>query len=262
MTTKRVVCIFCGQRRERGREDIVTDWLSTALGPTGAVFTDFLTDIPGEPIKGRYGRRSGDLRTIKLKKVCKVCNGGWMSRLERAAQPLLTRLVQGEATVITPQRQRLIAAWGQLKCVSLDAYYEQEYRGVRHLPARVANEFCRRTQPLTNSMVVVGRYDAPSMGVELPWGRLMLNKPATTDDPEIKAVVTTFAFGHLFIQVCVGAWAVPHDVNIVFNTTFPELVQCWPANLDGDFQWPPSTAITPTEFRRLAGPNTRIGTAS
>ncbi len=256
----KVLCIFCNQRKPRAKEDIISAWLSKELNPTGKVFTDFFTDIPGQPVTKRT-EQFGNLATLKLKRVCVDCNGGWMSRLEEDTRPLLEPLIRGITTSLTPAMQRQIAAWGQLKCLTLDAYYLDTYKGVQHLPVTLSHEFCQSHQPLMNSFVTLGRCVPPKEGVMSPWGRYMSSLPATVEHPEMKIVVATFGFGHLLLQSLIGAWNAPSTTLMKFRGEDPRLIKCWPVKFDPDLVWGTSRPIPATEFRLIAGPGTRIGAA-
>lgn len=199
-----VLCIFCNKRRPRAREDAIPHWMTDVLKPSGSISTDFITVVPGEPIRRRQAKFA-DLAALKLKDVCVDCNGRWMSQLENATKPLLEPMMLGRTRELDSAEERQVAAWAQLKCLSLDAYYRGDYRGLRHLPERLAHEFYGRRQPLENSLVTIGRYVPPRMGVMMPWGRHMLEYPTNAEGSPIATVTTTFAFGHLLVQVIIGA---------------------------------------------------------
>jgi hypothetical protein len=201
---KTVLCVFCNQRRPRSREDVIPNWLARELDPEGQITTDFITAVPGEPVSQR-SQQFGSLATIKLRRACAGCNNTWMSHLQNLTRPLLEPLIRGFRTDLSPAAQRQIAAWCQLKALSLDTYYLDTHQGVQHLPSHVFHEFALQDQPLEHSTVTLGRHLPPEKGVVLPWGRYMVSTPAVDKRPALDVVVTTFGFGHLAIQVTVGA---------------------------------------------------------
>ncbi len=73
--------MFCDQVGPRAEEDIISRWVSKELEPVGPISTDFLTEVPDQPIV-RHTKQFGSLATLKLPRTCADCNGGWMSRLE------------------------------------------------------------------------------------------------------------------------------------------------------------------------------------
>jgi len=132
-----VQCIFCDERKPRAREDVIPRWMSQELNPTGAVYTDFFTDLPGNPVLKR-SKKSADLATLKLPDVCVDCNGVWTSGLEKDTKPILLPLLRGRPTSISPAEQRQIAAWCQLKCFRCFDGGER----TRTADFHVANVFC------------------------------------------------------------------------------------------------------------------------
>jgi hypothetical protein len=231
--------------------------MSEELSPTGTVYTDFITELPGEPLRKR-SKKSGDLATLKLPDVCVDCNGGWMSRLEDATKPVLLPMIRGEARQLDLSERRRLAAWGQLKCLTLDAFYRGEHDGVRHLPARLAHHFRNERQPLDDSLVVLGKYLPPNEGVFMPWGRLMKESPAEGAYPAASIVIVTFAFGHLVLQVLIGAWTTTHKAQIHFPFADPRFLRIWPTEARGEVRWPPVVSISAREFAGVAGPDTLV----
>jgi hypothetical protein len=59
--------------------------------------------------------RPGYTWTKKLRVVCAVCNSTWMSRIESAAQPILTPLIQSLPTTITVTQIIALSRWIALK---------------------------------------------------------------------------------------------------------------------------------------------------
>lgn len=101
----RTRCAFCGERTPLTREHVWPRWLSSLLGP--AALEGHVSETDGEITRTWFAPTG----SMVVKRVCARCNGGWMSRLEEAAKPLLEQLVQGLATTLSPGDQRVIAAW-------------------------------------------------------------------------------------------------------------------------------------------------------
>lgn len=251
-----VPCIFCNHRKPGSDEDIIPQWLDNELGPTGQITTDFVTVMPGQPAQSRQ-RVSGNLATLKLTRVCRDCNTQWMSNLENKTKPLLIPLIRGNSRSLDESEQRQIAAWCQLKALTLDAYYQKTYGGFQFLPARVAHEFGQLSQPLATSTVNLGRYLPPAKGVMLPWARCMKSTPPTDQAPRLDVVIVTFGFGHLAIQVSIGEWHEPFPYRPLYNLATPVgapvTQQCWPT-LTNDLQWPSQSTITASNFHSITRP--------
>lgn len=244
---KKITCIFCGQRRSRAREDIVSKWVSEEIGGVGPFDTDHIGIVPGAPQSARRSR-SGSLASLKLHDVCASCNSGWMSRLEDNVKPVLIPMIQGRPTTLSVAQQRLIAAWAQLKALTLDAYYP-----VRHLPASIAYDFSKIAQPLMNSFVAIGAFAHPEQGAALPFARQMVNIGSPLTGGVGRLVKVTFAFKYLVLQCVVG--------TVDLNCWPPEslaragesrLAQCWPQNALAAVGWAPTMALSLDEFWRLS----------
>jgi hypothetical protein len=69
----------------------------------------------------RVVKLPGQMRDWKVWCVCggthTSCNGGWMKRIEDAAKPIMTPLIQGKETRLQPHEQRIVATWAILKAM-------------------------------------------------------------------------------------------------------------------------------------------------
>lgn len=253
MTPRKLIrCIFCDRASPRAREDVFPKWMSKEFKGKPPFTTDHRTYVrKGGTIK--RSTKDGSFSTLKLKEVCTECNGVWMSRLEKVTQPILEPLIRGERTDLTGAKLRQLAAWAQLKCLTLDAYYLGTHKGTRHLPASTAHTFGQHYQPLANSLVRLGICVPPEQGAMLLWGRQLLTSPATAEHTEIKIVIATFAFGHLILQVLIGASSVRDNVRqLLFPASDQRLIPCWPLESNHDISWPPRNTIPPEDFDLLA----------
>lgn len=101
-------CLMCGRDGELSREHAIPAWigreLNTTNGPVGHQYKGF----PGSGISREWTAAGVD---IKVKKVCKSCNNGWMSQLEGDAQAVLTPLVRGTSRAVTTIECKLVTRW-------------------------------------------------------------------------------------------------------------------------------------------------------
>jgi hypothetical protein len=250
VSSAQVLCIFCNRRRPKAIEDVIPRWLSEELDSTGQVTTEFITQLPGQSRTSRI-QRFGDLATVKLHRVCYRCNNEWMSELEQLTKPLLISMIRGESCQLTPEEQRQISAWAQLKCLSLDAFYPRTRDGIQHLPPRVAHAFCQTYQPLVSSTVTLGRFRPSAANEKIRFGRHMSNLPANEVHASLDVVVATFAFGQLLIQVSIGtSGAIPPRQAAHSIVVQHSYLQCWPS---GDATvWPPTGTVVGDEFDVVA----------
>ena len=115
-------CIFC-RRTDLSREHVWPEWSREFLRKTktGRHFASQIASSPADhrisgPVSSK--ERFGDVTTIKLKVVCKNhCNGGWMSRLETLAKPVLIPLFTGKSASLNKYNQEVVATWIAMKLV-------------------------------------------------------------------------------------------------------------------------------------------------
>jgi hypothetical protein len=103
-------CIFCNSGAKMTDEHAIPDWVGDCL--------------PGEG-KFTFSREAGgtwssDELTMKVARVCKTCNEGWMSRLEVRVKPLLCEALGGGRAEWTPRDQRRIATWLYKTAIVMD----------------------------------------------------------------------------------------------------------------------------------------------
>lgn len=98
-------CIFCGSG-DLTVEDVVPKGIARLYKTEGSVKR---TTVAGH----QEGERRNYGMAFKVRNaVCRECNNGWMSGLQREAQPILKLLLPGDRPLlITPPAQRLLVAW-------------------------------------------------------------------------------------------------------------------------------------------------------
>lgn len=112
-------CIFCGDPAD-SREHITPEWLQELLPKQQDVnHTQGITQFDASGGSFDLGPtqreiHSGPTMRRRLPVVCaERCNGGWMSRLERAVKPWLGPMIQGHATTLDAEKCRLLALWAE-----------------------------------------------------------------------------------------------------------------------------------------------------
>ncbi len=99
------VCAFCGGRGLT-KEHAWPKWLLELLGPTPNVIHEL---IGSDKTVVRLRETSG--LEVVVRRVCGSCNMGWMGNLETSNQGVLTELIQGQATRLTPTSQAGLTRW-------------------------------------------------------------------------------------------------------------------------------------------------------
>jgi hypothetical protein len=107
-------CIFCGGSKMT-KEHIWPRWLHKVLVTDEVVDVAVVTrprTVAGRDFTEiRHLKRKGSRLTRQMRRVCRSCNGGWMSRLQMAAQPVVESLVRGQGITLLPEGQATLAAW-------------------------------------------------------------------------------------------------------------------------------------------------------
>lgn len=110
-------CLFCGNNdSEPSSEHVVPKWIAREFSGGGWDITDRLTQ------RVRTNRKYIDL-TISA--PCERCNNGWLSRLEQFAKPVLSPLIHGASTNLTPLEQQIVAVWLFKTAIMYDLHAEK-----------------------------------------------------------------------------------------------------------------------------------------
>src|SRR5579864_6018105 len=140
-------CIFCG-RQTRSVEYLWPEWLCQ-------LFTDQLdvwTKAHGSDDTVTQRLRSEIDQTVDC--VCDTCRHSWMQRLDNDVRTILTAMIVGDATTLTPEHQRLLARWAAKTAVLMELAYESPNR----TPPFVC-EHLRRAELHPGTQVLIGKYE-------------------------------------------------------------------------------------------------------
>lgn len=124
-------CIFCKEdlsKVGRSKEHILPVWLQTAWGLADVIYLPTHFNEQGKVITSR----KHNLAKLLAGRVCKACNGGWMSRLETQCKPLILDLAQVRRRIldISDEEALLLARWTVKTCFSL--HTSSNYRMIVH----------------------------------------------------------------------------------------------------------------------------------
>lgn len=114
-------CIFC-QGTGLSKEHIFPKWMRTLLDTNGEaghsvdrmnisplLNTNIVTVTPASQ------DQQGHLFNRRLRVVCKLCNGGWMSGVEASAKNVLAKLITGETMRLDADAQEKLSFWTCLR---------------------------------------------------------------------------------------------------------------------------------------------------
>lgn len=104
-------CLACGPTpSQASREHVFAQWLLKRFGSMNLQMglSRKLPDGTTQPLREEYR-----LDSFKLKKICTACNGGWMSKLEESAKPIIVALIDGgrDLTSLTAEQRCTLARW-------------------------------------------------------------------------------------------------------------------------------------------------------
>lgn len=107
------ICLGCGIELTGEvvtLEHALPQWLAKEIEMPGVMFKHFLHD-ESKPQDALL--RSYKLNRFGSKKVCCVCNNGWMSRLESEAKPLILGLMHQKTTILalTDEARQALSRW-------------------------------------------------------------------------------------------------------------------------------------------------------
>lgn len=219
-------------------EHVFARWISAELrGNSRASRLDARIWDGGSPpvLRSRY---IGDI-DVQVKRVCRECNGGWMSELESGVQKSLTQMIRDNFTVMTPGIQHRLAAWSAKTAFMLQ--YTEPRRDVHR--DYLSWLWTRREAPW-GVWVGVGAYTARDDDpiFETAGRRIRL-------DTGIDVEKTTMRFGELII--CVWEKIEPpkgQDKVLPPKNTDGYLRPVWPTVTTSLF-WPPAKRLRNDAFQ-------------
>jgi hypothetical protein len=133
MSKPQTRCVFCGGVPAT-KGHIWPEWFDRYLPAKASHHLEAVGEVltfeyKGDGPKRRNIVRQGHAGSRKPRNTCKRCNGGWMSRLEQANVPVLSSLMLGTPTLITPIDQWLLASLACLITIRLE-FADTEMQGV------------------------------------------------------------------------------------------------------------------------------------
>jgi hypothetical protein len=229
------------------REHVFADWMGASF-PDDREVDQFrrYEDLTGTgDVEG--GRWPGISFTQTVRDVCKDCNTGWMSHLERDVAPVIRGALLGKAMTLSLPDQHLIATWATK--TALIATRAVPAGGRDPIPVEAYRWFGKNQMPLPRSVIALGRYDG-----EGPWpvnlhvhGAKLWRadgRPAPADHTT-NAMHAVFAVGHLSFSVIVTY--LDGDPDVGEPAASPHRVKIWPATADR--QWPPAIEISDADMK-------------
>jgi hypothetical protein len=252
-------CIFCAERGVNSKEHFFPEWLPAHVKEweTKAHAIVRVTEDVNRANKKRTAKETyGPLATRKIRCVCTVCNGGWMSQAEQKAMPHLESMLSGRATPLKDDAVSAIAHWIAIKTI----VSEHGDRATIVTPQDIRSSVMQGVVPDCFN-IYIGAHHAQNMGFCRTSHTVGLTADAL--QPDANGAFTknvqqvTFTVGRFFAVVNVCLVPGVDMEKISGYVGFYELSKIWP---DRKFViWPPVQPLTATQLNELA---TSIHTAT
>lgn len=249
-------CIFC-ERTDLNREHVWPIWMHELIRKEGfgRHVRKLTSTSPSNPnISGEKFsiERQGAVTTVRLKVVCKNhCNGGWMSRLETKAMPILTPLLLGQPFVLGKYHQEVLATWIAMKLMVCEFSVPEDVV----TPPLERSLLMGRRLPSDITTIWIGYYQGSfwSSAYErhaalLGWGNASGPLPVPNDALAKNIQSQTLGIGRLLIQT-ISTTLGGLDFNSPKLPNNP-LRQVWP--YERNIVWPTGQAISDPQVRVVA----------
>ncbi len=181
---------------------------------------------------------------VTVNDICKECNGGWMSDMERTIKPSLTPLIIGTAqSRLSPTIQCRIAAWCYKTALVFDLitthddgpHFTSEDRLALHTT---------KALPVGRPYVWLGSYVGPNAATCVDY-RFFANTVARSEAGKGEGYISTITVGKLAFQILSGRPDETFSNIKIRRSTWDDATFClWPTRKREDVLWPPKLLMT------------------
>ena len=252
-------CLFCGSAGPFTTEHVIPKWARKLLDPLDRTsLRIYAGDEPGADQRRQVGRLLHLSMTVD-EEICRKCNNGFLSQLERQAHPVLAPMIQtGSCAVLGPDEQAVLATWATKTVWLLERAARQMYPGQRPIEGYMASEsefawLWRERKPPPRALVWLAYWDCER---QVP----LMYEPSGAPLPTIgggsrPGHMTTFSLGYVAFQVFSTDFVLAeHQSAVQWNTRPPRsladaILRIWPS-LCSTVAWP-GTKLLRSEWTRL-----------
>lgn len=220
-------------------------WIRKLSDPPGVVGLERWRVRRGEELF-RHKSATTNLFSVRLRVVCKRCNNEWMSTLEKATIPVLSRLVRGLETDLTPNHQHQLAAWATKTAMVLEFLDVPKGKESTFVTDEVRSSFRLDRTPLPHSQIWLATYESDKPVEPFRSERHEVSGPRHASSKDY-LLLTTFVVGRAVFRVAfkgdpkdVGEFTVSKSVKDVSGEIWP-VVDLW--------RWPPPIALDSHSLR-------------
>lgn len=196
-------CIFC-DGTGLSKEHFWPDWISKHISKYDTdkhVAEVYSSEAKSKPELEKKAERQGNLVTKKFRVVCKSCNNGWMSELEKSVKPFILSLIQNKYISLNPEQVAMLSRWVVMKVLVA----EQNHDGTQVMPAEDRKRFFESNIIPSYFRVYMARHDTDSESAYLRHSNtLALSKSGPLTDMkgmERNTQSVSFLVGPLFFYV-------------------------------------------------------------
>jgi len=239
-------CVFCNRSDSRPtNEDIFAEWIAKQFPePTRSTWEAIDLDTSSRyKTKNKIGFISN--------KVCKRCNNGWMAKLEDAAKPVMSPLINGSRTILSPDNQVVIAKWLIKTAAMCDILAKHPYFQAEERQAIVSG-----MRP-ANTWMFLACYRGPHIGELAARGRVYHADPNPSLDDQQKLLdpqgyALTILIKHLALQIVSvrSSERLPTGSRITMPARWADASIHIPVNRD--VIWPPPLVFDKDGFEEFA----------
>lgn len=188
-------CSFCDQKNTpTSDEHIIPKWMAL-------LYPDITWAIENRLTK--YVRKSTKFVHITVP-LCQPCNNGWMSDLEKVAAPILTPLIEGVRTILSPRDQIVLQAWFCLRAMVYDLHAEINAPRPRYFKDEEHRQLATTQTYYPYYEFFLGRYKGNQLGLmQEDHFDSSFFRPATQqyEGNVTRSFSMTFVFKHLVLQI-------------------------------------------------------------
>lgn len=227
-------CIFCGNKNNLSKQHMWPNWLAKVLPRITTSHSNtklnYFREAENIVVAPYFKKHQGHIGGKKLRIVCEDCNGGWMSKLEQKAKPILTAIFVDKNLIITIEDQFILCSWilmtamvaefSDIETVSIPFKYRSML-----IDGNIANDF----------KIWIGRYEGEGVAWEqryFHYGFLFVNPSEYHNNKDVElspnTQFSTLCVGGIFIHVLSSLMS---GVNFEFNEYINlRMIQILPLN--------------------------------
>ena len=247
-------CVFCGSQVALTDEHVYARWMRETMRATGR--TTVSRGAAQVPVRTDTG-----LTVLFRKGVCRACNTGWLSGMERTVSSHIRPALLGQKIVLTPEAQQIVAAWAVKQALLLELAMRLMRKKTYAPESNLRWLYDNRHDPVAppGSQVWLAAVDA-QLGTEdslTAWNKAGCAGAAPADPDQF---FVAFSAGYLLFQVAgqdfqgsdhLARFGEPLMTFIRPQELLSIVVSIWPRR-DELVVWPPPFAVRRADLPRLA----------